>query len=219
MHDGVEQAACEHPVDFRQVALERGLRRLAAEQAFERLQDERQLDAHQHVPLDPLSLDGHGDRVCWQLRLRRRPRVLADVGEDDLDFGVQLAGQRAAERLAKGVERADDPSPQLGRELGRLGEVERADLLVGACVPGADGVLARRLLRHRTLRLLLARAHARLRPSRRTIRLRPPTQRPPACEPRTPSALPAPRRRRARPTSMARPRSRARARIGRPGSR
>ena len=51
-HDRVEHAAREHPVDLRQVAFGGRLRGLAAEQAFERLQHERQLDAHQHVPLD-----------------------------------------------------------------------------------------------------------------------------------------------------------------------
>ncbi len=76
-------------------------------------------------------LDGHRDRVRRQLRLGGRPRVLADVGQDELDLGAQLARQPAAERLAEQVERAHDPAPELGGELGRLGEVERPHRLGG----------------------------------------------------------------------------------------
>ena len=145
-HDRVEHAPGEHPVDLRQMALLGRVGGLAAEQAFERLQHERQLDAHQHVPFDRLGLDGHGDRVGGQLRLGGGPGVLADVGEDELDLGFQLGCEPAAERLAEHVERAHDAPAQLGGELGWLGEVERADALgptlvcstpVGSTAPGA----------------------------------------------------------------------------------
>jgi hypothetical protein len=45
------------------MALRRRLRGLASEQAFERLQDQRKLDAQQHLTLDRALLHGHGERV------------------------------------------------------------------------------------------------------------------------------------------------------------
>ena len=131
MHDRIQHPAREHPVDFGEMAFGGGLSGLAAEQAFKRLQHQRALDAHHHVPLDRFRLDRNRDRVRRKLRPRRRPGVLADVADGDLDFGVQLAAQRTAERLAEAVERAQDTTPELGCELRRLGEVERSHLIHG----------------------------------------------------------------------------------------
>ena len=136
-------AARQHPVDLRQMALGGRLRGLAAEQAFERLQHERLLDAHQHVPLDRCGLDRDRDRVGGQLRLGRRPRVLADVASTATSTSAfSSPASEPPSASQKRVERAHDPAPQLGRELGRLGEVERAELLAGARVPVGVGLAA-----------------------------------------------------------------------------
>ena len=71
------------------------MRGLAAEQAFERLQQERLLDAEQHLTLDRLRFDRDRDRVGGQPRLGGRPSVLVDLGDAELDFHRQLVGQSA----------------------------------------------------------------------------------------------------------------------------
>ena len=190
--DRVEHAPREHPVDLGQMAGGGSLGGLASEQAFDRLQDHRQLDAHQHVPFDRRGLDGHRDRVRRQLRLGGRPRVLADVGQDEVDLGLELTRQPAPERLAEEVDRPHDPAPELGGELGRLGEVERPHRLGGvACellvdrlrglVDGLRGLVDVRDdrppglvgVRDGALLVVLADAHARLSPRRQAIRPRP----------------------------------------------
>ena len=87
------------------MALGRRLRRVAAEQAFERLQHERELDADQHAVSGCVGLypDGHG--VGREPGLGRCPGVLGDLAGLDLHLGLQLRGKRRGEGLAQRLER------------------------------------------------------------------------------------------------------------------
>ena len=99
---------------------------LAAEQAFERLEHERQLDREEHAVGRRVGLHPHGDDVGGEGGLSRGPGVLRDLARLDRDLGLQLRGQRHRQRLAQRLQRCGDTAAQLGREPGRLREVDRA---------------------------------------------------------------------------------------------
>ncbi len=101
LDDGVEQALGEGPVDVGQVALGRSLRGLASKQAFERLQQEGQLDAQQQGPLGAALLHGHGERVGREADPGRRPHVLRDIPDRDLDLGLELVRELLGESIGE----------------------------------------------------------------------------------------------------------------------
>ena len=123
----LQQALRERPVDFAEAPLGGGLGGVAAEQALERLQYQRRLDAEQHLRVDRLHSQRHGDRVRRQWRLGGRPGELAGVRHGELHRSAQLGGEPHREGFAEGAQRTQDPAAQLGGELGGLGEVHRAD--------------------------------------------------------------------------------------------
>ncbi len=134
-HDGVEQSLGQRPVDFGQVSLGGGLRGLSAEQAFERLQHPGQLDAQQQRPLRAALLDRHREGVRRQAHPCGGPHVLGDLADRDLDLGFQLRRQFLRQRVGERGQGGRQVAADVGRELGRLGEVEPA----GAGLFGSRG--------------------------------------------------------------------------------
>ena len=83
----------------------RRLRGLAAEQAFERLQQQRQLDAEQQLGAARARADGDRERVGGKPGLGGGPGVLGSPRARELDLALQLAREPRRERLAEGLER------------------------------------------------------------------------------------------------------------------